>query len=801
MNELVLAELSRILSTPVHSVSLDSSFTRLGGHSLSALALVAACKRHGIHLTVEAILTSGSIQELLDTCQDAPRIQIQCLEPSEEPATIINYKLPETIPAPMYPEPDPLSEISKAYPATEMQLSLIHGSEKKPGTNLISYHETYHWEDVPTMKRAWNAVVVAEPIFRTRFDLQGYQIVETAAPFIWQESVKYSGEDDDYEIGKECLETQIGSWFRVITRDRGPRQQSLSTIIWTIHHALIDGYSASLILQKVRRAAAGLPIQPGPSFGPMAEELLRLRDSSRTMGQKFWRERITQFPSAAGDLLLPPPLAQSSEGLTSAVTFTLDFGLDILSQHARKCRITVASIFYAAWALALSLYADSDTVVYGAVLSGRNLPLVGIESTVGPLFNTLPLHVAINRSQNTTDYLRHIFIEMLALARFQWTIPEDGYTRQFSSALAIQFDVQASKSDAVAQIAKSFTKTSTDIPLSVLIEADGTIQLLYHSDIFRKRDIEMLGLNYHNSLLALCSSHHTVGMCLDGLMSCEVQQDLRRKGNCISGLTTRASVRDDLVSLFGRAVADHPDDVAVEQGDKSLTYQELASAASRVARHLEQFIGLGDVVCMHSDRSINWIVGMYGILKCGGVYCSLDPLLPSNLRDSMYQAANSKLFLILTASDLVLKPSSCTSCLAVEDLLSRPELQSPEKERRVSLRPWANAYLCFTSGSTGKPKGVMCSHEGLVAFQRDLQVRLFAQPGVKVAQLMSVAFDGSIHEIFSALSYGATLVLQSSADPFAHLHLVDSAILTPSIAQILDPKDFPNLKYVGFTLI
>jgi len=111
-------------------------------------------------------------------------------------------------------------------------------------------------------------------------------------------------------------------------------------------------------------------------------------------------------------------------------------------------------------------------------------------------------------------------------------------------------------------------------------------------------------------------------------------------------------------------------------------------------------------------------------------------------------------------------------------------------------RPHAPAYLCFTSGSTGLPIGVICSHEGLVAFQKDVEVRLFAVPGQKVAQLMSPAFDGSIHEIFSALSYGATLVLQTSADISAHLSRSTSAILTPSIAKVLNPSDFPSLKYV-----
>ena len=58
---------------------------------------------------------------------------------------------------------------------------------------------------------------------------------------------------------------------------------------------------------------------------------------------------------------------------------------------------------------------------------------------------------------------------------------------------------------------------------------------------------------------------------------------------------------------------------------------------------------------------------------------------------------------------------------------------------------------------------------------------------------MSPAFDKSTNEMFSALSYGATLVLPQKDDPFGHLAFVDSAILTPSIARVLHPELYARL--------
>lgn len=66
---------------------------------------------------------------------------------------------------------------------------------------------------------------------------------------------------------------------------------------------------------------------------------------------------------------------------------------------------------------------------------------------------------------------------------------------------------------------------------------------------------------------------------------------------------------------------------------------------------------------------------------------------------------------------------------------------------------------------------------------------------------MSVSFDGSIHEIFSALSYGATLVLPNTEDPFSHVCDVDSCIFTPSLAATLNPTDYPTFAVSVFSYI
>ena len=182
-------------------------------------------------------------------------------------------------------------------------------------------------------------------------------------------------------------------------------------------------------------------------------------------------------------------------------------------------------------------------------------------------------------------------------------------------------------------------------------------------------------------------------------------------------------------------------------------------------------------MAVHSDRSINWIIAIYTILKAGATHYSLDSELPSELRNDMYASAGIKPLITPYATQRGFCPASCENFVALDEVLkSMKGTKASVLSHRKEPKPWSVAYLCFTSGSTGTPKGVICIHEGLVAFQSQLGVRLYAQPGIKVSPIMPPAFDGNIHEIFSTLNYGATLVVPQKDGPFGHLAFVDSAI-------------------------
>lgn len=684
-------------------------------------------------------------------------------------------------------------------PATDMQLSLIYGSQTLSGRNIIRYYETYRTQDLPKVKWAWRTIISTEPIFRAKFNPyeNTHYLTETEeAPFIWEDMTVTDNEKYHSALENHNISTDfMGVAFKVIhlrTNDMAAK----STVVWNIHHALMDGYSAILVLNKHRHLLSGGTISPTQSFVSFLDAVATFRLTDEVTPRKFWELQEQQMRTAKTELLLPH-LAYQANPVYAREDISLHVSYRDLLQRAKNNGVTVASMFYSAWALTLSTYVDSNHVYFGIVLSGRSIPISGSENVIGPLINTVPFQVSLEPSGSTEAYLKTVFLHSLELDRFQWNAPAHYTTQKFASTLDVHFETPLLRESPFGLTQKPETRVISDLPLRVNIQLDGQVEFYYHEHQFCRDDIKRLGRAFDAAVSALTSPLLTVGECQNRLLSLDARE-LLANGNFFSDATLSQAGDETLVELFAQAALANPGLTAIEKGETTVTYASLRSQIASVASHLCSYITAGEVVCVHADRSVNWVIAIYAVLEAGGIYCPLDPEQPSDLRNKNFSESRSRIFLSTYESCSSYHPCGCQLTLSVAELLqtdSSLELINPRRDKLgIVSGPDAGAYICFTSGSSGSSKGVLCSHRNLVAFQKEYNVRLRSHPGWRIGQIMSAAFDGSIHEVFSALSYGATLVLRNSDDPLEHLSRVDAAILIPSVARILNPGDYPQLR-------
>jgi non-ribosomal peptide synthetase component F/aryl carrier-like protein len=817
---LLLFELCTVLDRSVLDLDLDTSFINNGGDSLRAMALVAACKSHGLQLPRDQILKGQTLRRVVanvsgaasprpadfrnylsthlehDTSSHSDTETVSSRDPvtpdrSESPSGEQKTYSPTTGydgdsildhmdvgSALLSPKP------SKAQ-LTELQLHFIHGSLKKPGANFIVHSEIYETNAIPSLKKAWKKVIESEPIFNQ--DFPEHDTINTSLRgFNWSDS-----RFEDIESKSEALQA-VASFFRVTPVD-GSSNATMSMLTWTVHHSLIDGYSASIMFNKVRRLIHGnFAVSAGPSFRLFTEELESFRSTRKELGNAYWASQEATLSTSRHDLLLPTAHPDANYAGSSSIAIDISAIKQRIQAKAKHANITPAALFYAAWAMTLSSFTNSEVVSFGAVLCGRNLPVTGALDVIGPVLNVLPFSISLIGSMTSMEFLQMTFHRLIELEEYQWTTPDHGFCRSFESALSVEAYLPDSHEMSVQPLART-TRQEHEVPLGLTIDPAREVGFHYHVNRFSEKDMQRLSETYRLILDLLLDSDRTVDDICRRSMPKSHKETLEKFGNFSPSSLTQ-SIQEDLVTLFEQRARDIPNHIALEKGCDKMSYDQMDRHASKIAARLGSHIKKGEIVCIYSDRSLLWLCAVFGILKAGGVYCSMDPAEPQELRNRKFVLSGARVFLTVTADQSQIVPEACTTTFTVQNILESPEYTG--WKHRQTAKPNSPAYVCFTSGSTGTPKGVLCAHAGLVAFQSSLDVRLFAAPGRRIAHIMSVAFDGSIHEIFSALTHGATLVLPFGSDPFGHLHSVDAAILTPSLARLLDPHEFKNLRWV-----
>ncbi len=826
--DLILSAVCTVLERSLSSIAFDENFVAQGGDSLRAVSLSLLCKPNGVYLPVPVILSDVSISNLLEHAKTAFVYESQ---PGVGSSTNqINYAVIEQSIHPhnsgcLKPEgsknlsvPSELHYLS-TYPNsktafTEIQHALIQGSWNAPGSNIISFMETYDSQNVHLLKKAWRMVIESEPIFKlygSLHDPSDMIRIHDMAHFVWSEVIASNERDYELEMKKPSPQFFVGSWFKAVTLPKAAPARSITTIIWHVHHALIDGWSAALLYKKVRAAVEGRHFEAGNAFAVVAKGVERLHAKSAVELRGFWTQKHAEFPSTASELGLQSssgsqisaPQRSDAADAPNGKSIAVPVDLESIKLFLKRATVTIAALYCSAWAIALSQYADADTVVFGIVTSGRSLPVDGAHDAIGPLINTLPLYIKVDQELSAAEFVKNCFRRIVQLHPAQCSVPGDGFSRSYSSVLAQRTSFEYEDSANIKPLSRSSFSMVSEFPISILFDDTDELCLCYHGDRFQSSDITALGEHLSKIVKTLTCPQTTVQDCVERLLTAEDRDALLCLGNSGALSTSPHAVEDDLVTLFEASVRRYPHQVALQAEGQTVTYAKLDQDADKVAQCLHQLsVQPGDYIGVHADRSVNWIVAIYAVLRVGAIYTPLDPDMPQSLRDNNSRLLGCKVLIYPCYANPESSASSDRTVLCVKTILqdscSESKLQPSLSSHRVSATPRAPAYVCFTSGSTGVAKAVLCRHESVVAFQKNEEVRLFANPGIKVSQTMSPVFDGSIHEIFSTLSYGATLVLASPAKPsFEHLKQVHSTILTPSLAQSLEASDYPGLQNVA----
>ncbi len=200
-----------------------------------------------------------------------------------------------------------------------------------------------------------------------------------------------------------------------------------------------------------------------------------------------------------------------------------------------------------------------------------------------------------------------------------------------------------------------------------------------------------------------------------------------------------------------------PDALAAVFGEQQLTYRELDRRANRVARLLTSSHAGSALVAICVERSLDMLVGMLGILKCGAGYLPLDPHYPTDRLALMLEDSGAAV--LLTHRHLLpTLPDRRPEVICLDDESSD---HLPDGAPAPSVTGEDLAYVLYTSGSTGRPKGVCVTHRAVVNLLSAMAKRPGMRPGDKIVAITTYTFDIAAVELWLPLLTGASTVIAS----------------------------------------
>ncbi|KAI0173154.1 peptide synthetase [Hypoxylon sp. FL1284] len=331
-------------------IGAHDNFFNLGGDSLRAMKLVAQARAHDVSLTVADIFANPVLSDMAliarpgasDINVNIPPFSLLGDVWSEDAARQDCATLCDLDP----------SKIEDIYPCTPLQEAYV-------AQRVVELADDTAARGLAT---AFEIASQGCAVLRTR-------IVQV--PGHGQSLSDYLAQDraDPVQLGKPLIR------YGVVIDEKSTGK---AHFVLTMHHALYDGWSMPLVVERVNRAYNNLSTERPADFKHFIKYLGGMNHEE---SETYWRERLE---GANGEQFPPLPYSGYQQQADSLLEHYVHTGKPTTG-------ITIATIIRGAWSVMVSKYMATNDVVFGETLTGRNAPIPGVEQIEGPMIATIPV--------------------------------------------------------------------------------------------------------------------------------------------------------------------------------------------------------------------------------------------------------------------------------------------------------------------------------------------------------------------------------------------------------------------------
>ncbi|KAK1914272.1 hypothetical protein P3342_007518 [Pyrenophora teres f. teres] len=493
------------------------------------------------------------------------------------------------------------SLIEDIYPCSPLQEGMMALASKRPGDYIMQSVLALHDDtDEDRFRAAWERVVQSTAVLRTRIvhsSKMGMLQVVLADGIEWEQAnelEQYLEKDKSVSMG---LGDSLARY--ALVRDVGTGKRWM---VWTLHHALYDGWSLPQIANLVTEVYHGAEVGKQPGFNAFIKYL---GEQDHEAAAAYWQGTLADC-QAISFPALPPAVQQPVADATTA------FQCPALAR--RPSDITMSTLIRAAWALLASSYTSSDDVVFGATVTGRNAPVAGIEAMAGPTIATVPVRVRVQHSHKVSEFLHSVQQQATEMIPYEQTGLHETAKVSADARHACSFQtlliVQPGSNGDIAHDAlgewRSHLQDFTTYALMVqCVLADDEVQIIASFDrrAIEPWQVDKMLRQFSFVMQQLATADAEAGIASIDTLTPEDRQQLWEWNHDVPPAIERC-----IHDLFADQAKARPDAPAICAWDGDMTYGELDVLSGRLAGHLVELgVGPEDIVPLCFEKSM-WTV-------------------------------------------------------------------------------------------------------------------------------------------------------------------------------------------------
>jgi amino acid adenylation domain-containing protein len=676
-------------------------------------------------------------------------------------------------------------DIENIFALTPVQEGILFHYLKDPRGEI--YFEQLRLEvsgllDIKAFERAWEFLAAGNAMLRTVFRWE-----ETADPVQMvlkkhkPRIIYYDLSDEPGEVQKnkrldEVKEKDLENRFDL---RQVPFRVTLCKIhsrkyqmILSHHHILYDGWSNSIIINEFftaynsfsRGETIAKPVKTG------FDQFVRwYRQQDKEKQGKYWKDYLEGFHEQTRLPLRQRNPGKNQPDETGHVRFSLERDIQgRLEDFVKTRKVSPASLLYTVWGILLQRYTGSEDVVFGVTVSGRTPGMPGIETIVGLFINTLPLRLRCRRDETAGELVDRIHQAQQKRSEYEFTSlvdikkwnPLGRHKELFDSVIVIEnypLDGAALKPGDGPLVIESYSiveKNHYGLSLEFQLFDAIELNINYRKDTQAGETIIRLFQHFREILKSILNKPGNRVSNIEIVTEAEKNQILYEFNNTDTEYPGDRAIH----RLFEEQAEKSPHRIALVANGQRLTYSRFNLRVNRLARLLRsKGVQPDTLVAIVVERSLEMMVGIWGVMKAGGAYLPVDPHTPVERVKYMLRDSYTKLLLGRGPC-----PDRAAGICPYIDLEAHGiyGADPDNSENPIYLNQPENlAYVIYTSGSTGKPKGVMIEHFSLVNRLHWMQSKYPLHAGDSILQKTPFSFDVSVWEICWWAIAGASVCL------------------------------------------